>query len=1289
MNAGVPAANRGGLILLTLGAVLGLSVWPESAPARKRQLSAQEAIRQADRLYRADQLLSAEPLYRQGLNASDHADRRRCYDQLLAIYVRVGRQDQAIQTGREYLKWLLKTRDRMRAREVKLDLGRWYYNLGHYATAEEPYLRDARAEFKDAPWRPAHRLTALTYLALAAEKQGERARAGRAWREVEAFARSLLEGRRRARDPALRIECVRRLADSYRFQGRPGEAIPRLEQILPIFARLRPPDPLGQRDTLRQLAEHLKHLKMAKSNVEAEKRLKEALELHKEHAAGDRLTRAELDDQLGDVLEQQGRPEEARRKRDQAAQGYMDVLKNPGAGRPEGSGEVTAFWKLQQHYQRDRQYQLALDLTQDRSIKWAGDLLDPRLAAEEGRLQGELGKYLLSEKRLSVAVDKLEKQDPPNLLELPVALLNLGVAKLATGDLAGAKKRGLHCLDLYSKYGLPDDLVLVEAYDLVGKGAFLGGEYAEAIAHYRAGVDHCVRLGSAADRRRCNLLLNIALLHKAQGDLDRALTFCQEARALYQDLGARDALVDAALDAASATLLVVQERPQLDAANKLAGRILKFCRQQGIRRGSLVLTARHCQALFHLRDKKFSAAEAAWHEVDKLHGAQSPLRPRTLNYLGLTCECRKRWDDAAKLYQEARRLQEKNPRSLPVTHFTTLWRLANDADRRGRRAEARRLLEQAITVVERARLQTYGGAQQRAGFFAQFAPAFEQLVAWCVRDGDMAGAVAAAARGRSRTLQDQLMQANVNPREGLHGPKADQWLRQEEELRRRIAALRASALLFAAAGGESGKLRKLLTDLDAAQQEYTDVYREILNASPVYRSLGGQEFTAAKLKGLRDSVLGPRKLLLVYHVGRAQSYLLLLGDRSRRPEAFALTVPADLARRVAPPAPLPQGKALAKTRGMFLKRDRKQPALPPPARKRPRGVPLGQAVLRALVENYLEEITDPGFRPTRGMHLEAQNPARPLDPQRPELLADVLLPPAARQRIKALAPENLIVVPDGALHKLPFEALLLRSDPRPSYVLDELPPLAYAPSVASLTLLAERRPASRRLRSLLTLADPAYPQAVKRGEQRRGAQPMAWGQFLPLPNTWKESKRIQRFFAKDEILALRGTAAAKKELKKALPGRQVVHIAAHGIADERFGNQFGALVLTPAPPENDGFLALHEIYTLKLDSCELAVLSACVTNVGPQLPLEAGVTLAGGFLAAGAHRVVASHWGVDDESTAELMATFFQKVTADAKAGRPVAYARALQQARLKVRARTDWSSPYFWAPFVLVGPAD
>jgi len=102
------------------------------------------------------------------------------------------------------------------------------------------------------------------------------------------------------------------------------------------------------------------------------------------------------------------------------------------------------------------------------------------------------------------------------------------------------------------------------------------------------------------------------------------------------------------------------------------------------------------------------------------------------------------------------------------------------------------------------------------------------------------------------------------------------------------------------------------------------------------------------------------------------------------------------------------------------------------------------------------------------------------------------------------------------------------------------------------------------------------------------------------------------------------------------------------------------------------------------------VLSACVTNVGPQQPLEAGVTLASGFLTAGARRVVASQWSVEDESTAVLMEAFFVEVTAAAKKGERIGYAEALQKARRKVRAQhKEWAKPCFWAPFVLLGPGD
>jgi CHAT domain-containing protein/tetratricopeptide (TPR) repeat protein len=1267
-------------------------------------LSGKEKIQRADELYRADRLLQAEALYRQVLQSlrgdrEDDADRCYCFQRLLAIYVRVGRQDQAIQAGLEYEGWLRRIGDLARARELNLDLGRWYVGLGHYATAESR-LRLALADIKGTSLPPARKVTALTYLALAKEKQGDREQAAGAWHEVETFACAWLDAPRSDLDPALRIECVRSLADSYRFQGRSEEAVGRLEQVLSAFDELKKPDPTGQRDTVRQLAGHLT---VGARLADAQKRLQEALDLHQKHSAGDRLTHADLACELADVLERQGRTQEADTLRQQAIRDYQAVLKDPQVGRPEMAGSLAAFWKLQLLYQRTSQYDRALKLTQDQAEQWAGSLIESRLHGEQGRLQVLLGDYGPSQKLLTSVVSDLQRQSPPNLIELPAALLNLAVAELATGGQGRAEEVGRRCLDLYHKHRLADDLVLVLTYNLLGTCAAQDGDYARAIDHFRAGVALCDKLGPASNPPHCTLLLNIALLHKAQGDLDQSLAFCQKAREVYQRFATPQSLGLAAFDAATAAQLAARTR--LEEANALAKGILDRCQQQRNSSVPLVITARHCQALFHLKCGAFSDAEAAWREVEQLHGPQSPLRPRTLFYLGLTRELQGRLDEAEKLYQDARRLQRQDPRAFPVTQHNTLWRLANVTDRLGRRADAHALLEEAVNVVEKARLRTYGDAQQRATFFAQFAPAFEQMVAWSVRDGDVPAAVLAVARGRSRTLLDQLLLANVDPRLGLQGPKGEQVRQEEAQLRQRIAALRAKTLLLSPEASKTEPALQISRELDTAQERYTEVYRDILNASPVYHSLAGQQFTAEELDGLRDRAIGPKKLLLVYHIGRQQSHLLLLGGRSGPAEAFALRVPRDVAERVAPanlmasrgreppekvsrgpgpPEPLP--------RGITLQGDRQQVEAPPVRGPGPT-VPLGQAVLRFLVEDYLAQITSPKFRPEdelterrRGDAPKTRVRAGPLSVP-DDLLGEVLLPAEARQRIRSLAPECLILIPDGALHKLPFEALLLRVGDRLSYGLDELPPLVYAPSVAILALLANRLPAAParpEAWSLLTVANPTYPQ---RADVR--------GQFPPLTHAAKESERIRLFFDPRQVKALSGTQATEKALVAALPGRQVVHIAAHGTANNRFGNQFGALVLTPPPegqetPEDDddGFLTLHEIYRLPLEQCELAVLSACVTNVGPQLPLEAGVTLAGGFLSAGARRVVASHWGVDDESTAELMAAFFQEMRAAARAGRPLAAAYALQQARQQVRDQAKWSAPYYWAPFVLVGPS-
>jgi CHAT domain-containing protein len=187
---------------------------------------------------------------------------------------------------------------------------------------------------------------------------------------------------------------------------------------------------------------------------------------------------------------------------------------------------------------------------------------------------------------------------------------------------------------------------------------------------------------------------------------------------------------------------------------------------------------------------------------------------------------------------------------------------------------------------------------------------------------------------------------------------------------------------------------------------------------------------------------------------------------------------------------------------------------------------------------------------------------------------------------------------------------------------------------------------------------------------------------------------------------LREDWATEWNVRGNVAGRKVVHFAAHGVVDQRWGNLYGCLALTPGQqsrgPEDDGFLTLGDICGLRLGGCELVVLSACQTNLGPEQRGEGVHGLARGFLIAGARRVVASNWQVADEATASLMAVFAGYLAEDLKAGRQPDHAAALHKAKRWMRqygresgrgasgqesSQQSWKEPAFWAPFVLIGP--
>jgi len=145
---------------------------------------------------------------------------------------------------------------------------------------------------------------------------------------------------------------------------------------------------------------------------------------------------------------------------------------------------------------------------------------------------------------------------------------------------------------------------------------------------------------------------------------------------------------------------------------------------------------------------------------------------------------------------------------------------------------------------------------------------------------------------------------------------------------------------------------------------------------------------------------------------------------------------------------------------------------------------------------------------------------------------------------------------------------------------------------------------------------------------------------------------------------------------------RIVHFATHTFLDDS-APAWSGLVLSLVDEHGrprDGFLKLQDIYNLRLNA-DLVVLSACRTALGKNVRGEGIVGLSRGFMYAGAKRVVASLWEVDDAATAEFMTRFYRRLL---KEVRPPA--EALNLAQLEMAQQKRWTAPYYWAGFVLQG---
>ncbi|HVG07411.1 MAG TPA: CHAT domain-containing tetratricopeptide repeat protein [Thermoanaerobaculia bacterium] len=300
-------------------------------------------------------------------------------------------------------------------------------------------------------------------------------------------------------------------------------------------------------------------------------------------------------------------------------------------------------------------------------------------------------------------------------------------------------------------------------------------------------------------------------------------------------------------------------------------------------------------------------------------------------------------------------------------------------------------------------------------------------------------------------------------------------------------------------------------------------------------------------------------------------------------------------------------------------------------------------------------------------------------------LAKLLLAPVAGK----LEGKRLAVIADGALHYVPFGALPV-SDPKDSDAVPvpllERHEIVHLPSASALAAQRKRlSPPSPESGWITVLADPVFdamdPRVTGKEVSAASGQARRDIVFERLPASRSEAEAIAALAPPGKAaLALDFEASRSRVL--GLSGFRVVHFATHGVLDAERPALSG-LALSMVGPDGsaqEGFLHLRDIYGLRLDA-DLVVLSGCRTALGRELRGEGLVGLTRGFLYAGAPRVVASLWKVEDRATSELMTRFYRALWEEG-----LAPAAALRSAQLSLRRERRWRDPYFWAGFVLQG---
>ena len=281
--------------------------------------------------------------------------------------------------------------------------------------------------------------------------------------------------------------------------------------------------------------------------------------------------------------------------------------------------------------------------------------------------------------------------------------------------------------------------------------------------------------------------------------------------------------------------------------------------------------------------------------------------------------------------------------------------------------------------------------------------------------------------------------------------------------------------------------------------------------------------------------------------------------------------------------------------------------------------------------------------------------------------------------------ENLIIIPDDVLLRIPFETLI---NPKSKKWLIQDFTISYSPSVSSLREIILRRKTNgyKTTKDILAVGDPQFN--LGESKEDNGQSPIqsffstANINFSPLKYSPLEVKKINNIFKKKSEVYTQAQAKEENIKSLNLSNYKIIHFATHSVIDDKVPARSAIILSLDDDPNEDGFLQMREIYNLHLNA-DLVTLSACETGLGEFIRGEGIEGINRAFFYAGASAVLMSLWAVNDQATYQLMERFYYHL----KNSLPLA--KALRKAKLELINSDVLTHPYYWAGFIISGQAN